>query len=128
MPKIDIARPGRKGSGYRRPSTALRRPHPARLGDAGGSPIFRVNLMRLRRGNWSSSDTGIRTRRVRLPARGETVLVGGWRETILRGGDCAAFRRLGRRPPHDQSVRAVAVYLEVGSRQPATSPPAPTST
>jgi uncharacterized cupin superfamily protein len=123
MPKIDTtAVPERRGSGYPPPFDApcaggVRQ----RLGDAGGLTDFGINLMRLPPGDWSSQrhwhsheDEFV------YVLEGELTLVEDGGETVLRAGDCAAFPK-GSGNGHHMINRsdAVAVYLEVGSRQPA---------
>jgi uncharacterized cupin superfamily protein len=123
MPKIDVgAAPGRKGSPYPAPFDApcaerVRQ----RLGDAGGLTDFGVNLMHLPPGNWSSQrhwhsheDEFV------YVLQGEVTLIEDSGETLLRAGDCAAFPK-GTGNGHHMINRSdmVAVYLEVGSRQPA---------
>jgi uncharacterized cupin superfamily protein len=63
-----------------------------RLGNAGGLTDFGVNLMRLPPGNWSSQrhwhsaeDEFV------YVLEGELTLIENGGETVLRGGDCAAF-------------------------------------
>ena len=122
MPKIDMtAVPARKGTGYPPQFNApcaerLRQ----RLGDAGGLTDFGVNLMRLPPGNWSSQrhwhsheDEFV------FLLEGELMLVEDGGETVLRAGDCAAFPKGSGNGHHliNQSD-AMAVYLEIGSRQP----------
>lgn len=122
MPKIDIsAVPERKGTGYPAPFNApsvdrIRQ----RLGDAGGLRDFGVNLMRLPPGNWSSQrhwhsheDEFV------YVLEGQLVLIEDGGETVLRAGDCAAFPK-GSGNGHHMINRSgkMAVYLEVGSRQP----------
>ena len=121
MPKIDLATvPVRKGCPYPPPFDApcadrIRR----RLGDAGGLRDFGVNLMTLPPGNWSSQrhwhsheDEFV------YILEGELTLIEDGTETLLKKGDCAAFRK-GSGNGHHMINRssAVAVYLEVGSRQ-----------
>jgi uncharacterized cupin superfamily protein len=122
MPKIDVtAIPARKGSGYPPPFHApcadrTRR----RLGDAGGLRDFGVNLMTLPPGGWSSqrhwhSDED----EFVYVLEGEVTLVEDHDETLLRAGECAAFPKgtgNGHHLKNQSSV--VAVYLEVGSRNP----------
>jgi uncharacterized cupin superfamily protein len=122
MPKIDMKTvPGRKGSGYPPPFDApcaerIRQ----RLGTAGGLSDFGINLMHLPPGNWSSQrhwhsheDEFV------YVLEGELILLENEGETILRAGDCAAFPK-GSGNGHHMINRSssVAVYLEVGSRQP----------
>jgi len=122
MPRIDIAAvPARTGSGYPKPfdapcATRTRK----RLGDAGGLTDFGVNLMTLPPGGWSSQrhwhsheDEFV------YVLEGELVLVENEGETRLRAGDCAAFPKNSGNGHHLVNRSAVmAVYLEVGSRQP----------
>lgn len=122
MPKIDVSTvPARKGSAYPSPFDApcadrVRR----RLGDAGGLRDFGVNLMTLPPGAWSSqrhwhSDED----EFVYVLEGEVILVEGSGETVMHAGDCAAFPK-GTGHGHHLINRssAVAVYLEVGSRNP----------
>jgi uncharacterized cupin superfamily protein len=123
MPKIDIAAaPARQGSGYPAPFDApcagrIRR----RLGDAGGLTDFGVNLMALPPGGWSSQrhwhsheDEFVHV------LQGELILVEDAGETRLAAGDCAAFAKNSGDGHHlINRSDAVAIYLEIGSRQPA---------
>ena len=123
MPRIDIASvPARKGSGYPSPfdapcATRTRR----RLGQAGGLTDFGVNLMTLPPGGWSSQRHwhSHEDEFVYL-LEGELVLIEDDGETLLRAGDCAAFAK-GAGNGHHMINRSTvtAIYLEVGSRQPA---------
>lgn len=122
MPKIDLAAvPQRKGSNYPPPfdkpcADRVRQ----RLGSAGGLIDFGVNLMRLPPGNWSSQrhwhsheDEFV------YVLEGELVLVEGEGETLLRAGDCAAFRKNSGDGHHlINRGETTAVYLEIGSRHP----------
>jgi len=122
MPKIDLAAiAAHKGSGYPAPFRApcaerTRR----RLADAGGLCDFGVNLMALPPGGWSSqrhwhSDED----EFVYVLEGELTLVEDNGETLLRVGECAAFPKgtgNGHHLKNQSSV--VAVYLEVGSRDP----------
>lgn len=122
MPRIDTkAVPAREGSGYPSPfdapcATRTRR----RLGNAGGIADFGVNLMTLPPGGWSSQRHwhSHEDEFVYL-LEGELVLVEDEGETELRAGDCAAFPK-GTGNGHHLINRSseVAVYLEVGSRNP----------
>lgn len=122
MPKIDLASvPLLEGSGYPSPFDAPCRDRVRqRLGDAGGLTDFGVNLMRLPSGGWSSQrhwhsheDEFV------LVIEGELTLVEDEGETVLRSGDCAAFQK-GTGNGHHliNKSKALAVYLEVGSRNP----------
>jgi len=122
MPKIDPATvPIRKGSGYPAPfdvpcAARTRR----RLGDAGGLKDFGVNLMTLPPGGWSSqrhwhSDED----EFVYVLEGELTLVEDDGEKLLRAGQCAAFPKGTGNGHHlKNETSALAVYLEVGSRQP----------
>lgn len=122
MPKIDIdAVAGRKGSGYPSPfdepcAVRIRQ----RFGDAGSLRDFGVNLMTLPPGGWSSqrhshSDED----EFVYVLRGEVTLIEDDGETVLHGGDCAAFPKgTGNGHHMINKSSAVAVFLEVGSRNP----------
>ncbi|HEY2676339.1 MAG TPA: cupin domain-containing protein [Steroidobacteraceae bacterium] len=122
MPKIDFAAvPIRPGSGYPPPfdvpcAARTRR----RLGQAGGLRDFGVNLMTLPPGNWSSqrhwhSDED----EFVYVLEGEVTLIEDDGETLLRAGDSAAFPKGTGNGHHMINKSAkVAVYLEVGSRNP----------
>jgi uncharacterized cupin superfamily protein len=122
MPKIDTSSvPSRKGSGYPSPfdepcAARTRR----RLGNAGGLRDFGVNLMTLPPGGWSSQRHwhSHEDEFVYL-LEGELVLIEDGSETVLHPGDCAAFPK-GTGNGHHLINRssAMAVYLEVGSRNP----------
>ncbi len=122
MPKIDTSSvPIRKGSGYPRPfdeqcAARTRR----RLGDAGGLRDFGVNLMTLPPGGWSSQRHwhSHEDEFVYL-LEGELVLVEDGCEAVLRAGDCATFPK-GTGNGHHliNKSNSMAVYLEVGSRNP----------
>ncbi len=121
MPKIDLAAvPVRHGVGYPPPfdqpcAGRTRR----RLGDAGGLRDFGVNLMTLPPGGWSSQrhwhsheDEFV------YVLGGELVLVEDGGETPLRAGDSVAWPKNSGNGHHlINRSGAVAVYLEVGSRQ-----------
>jgi len=123
MPKIDInSVPAGKGSGYPTPfnvpcAERTRR----RLGNAGGLSDFGVNLMTLPPDGWSSqrhwhSDED----EFVYVLEGEVVLIEDDGETVLRAGDCAAFPKGTGNGHHMINRSAVmAVYLEVGSRNPS---------
>jgi uncharacterized cupin superfamily protein len=119
MPKIDLAVPGRKGSGYPAPfagpcADRIRK----RLGNAGGLSDFGVNLMQLPPGNWSSQrhwhsheDEFV------YVLAGELTLVTDDGEEMLRAGDSVGFRA-GVQNGHCLQNRSkeVAEFLVVGSR------------
>jgi len=122
MPKIDVAAvPIRKGSDYPPPFEA---PCAARtrqrLGDAGSLRDFGVNLMTLPPGGWSSQrHWHSHEDELVYVLDGEVTLVEDGGETVLRAGECAAFRK-GTGNGHHLINRSgvTAVYLEVGSRHP----------
>ena len=122
MPKIDSATvPVLKGSGYPPPfdvPCAARTRQ--RLGNAGGLRDFGINLMRLPPGGWSSQrhwhsheDEFV------YVLEGELTLVEDDGATLLHAGDFAAFPK-GSGNGHHLINRSstMAVYLEVGSRNP----------
>jgi uncharacterized cupin superfamily protein len=123
MPKIETSTvPARVGSGYPAPFDApcsgrTRR----RLGEAGGLRDFGVNLMTLPPGRWSSQRHwhSHEDEFVYL-LEGELLLIEDSGETVLRAGDCASFPK-GTGNGHHlvNKSSAIAVYLEVGSRNPA---------
>jgi uncharacterized cupin superfamily protein len=123
MPKINITTvPTRKGAAYPRPfdkSCADRMRQ--RLGDAGGLADFGVNLMRLPPGTWSSQrHWHSQEDEFVYILDGELTLIEDDGETVLRVGDCAAFPKGSGNGHHMiNKSSAMAVYLEVGSRQPA---------
>ena len=122
MPKVDIsAVPKRQGSDYPPQFSApcagrVRQ----RLGDAGGLVDFGVNLMHLPPGGWSSQrhwhsheDEFV------YVLEGELTLVENDGQTVLRAGDCAAFPKNSGNGHHLINTSSdMAVYLEVGSRNP----------
>ena len=121
MPKIDIAAvPKRKGTGYPAPfNTKSAERIRQRLGDAGGLKDFGVNLMHLPPGNWSAQrHWHTHEDEFVYVLEGELVLVEDGGETVLRGGDCAAFAKNSGNGHHlINKSGAMAVYLEMGSRQ-----------
>lgn len=122
MPKIDLsAVPVRSGAGYPEPfDAACAERTRRRLGDAGGLRDFGVNLMTLPPGRWSSQrhwhsheDEFV------YVLEGELTLVEDAGETVLRPGDCACFPKGSGNGHHlKNNGTTLAVYLEVGSRQP----------
>jgi uncharacterized cupin superfamily protein len=123
VPKIDIPSvPQRKGTGYPPQfNTPCAERIRQRLGDAGGLRDFGVNLMHLPPGNWSSQrhwhsheDEFV------YVLEGELTLIEDAGETLLRAGACAAFAKNSGNGHHlINKSNAMAVYLEIGSRQPA---------
>jgi uncharacterized cupin superfamily protein len=122
MPKIDVAAvPARMGSGYPPPLDALCAARTRRrLGEAGGLRDFGVNLMTLPPGGWSSQRHwhSHEDEFVYL-LEGEATLIEDGGETVLQAGDCATFPK-GTGNGHHlvNKTSAMAVYLEVGSRNP----------
>lgn len=118
--KIDISSIRKRiGSGYPAPfhERAAERSKQA-LGDAGGLSQFGVNLVHLPPGNWSSQrhwhtdeDEFV------YVISGELVMITDAGETVLRGGDCAAFAKNNSNGHHlINRGPETAVYLEVGAR------------
>ena len=122
MPKIDLTTvPVRQGSGYPAEfagpcATRTRQ----RLGNGGGLQDFGVNRMTLPPGGWSSQrhwhsheDEFV------YMLEGTVTLIEDAGETVLQAGDCATFPK-GTGNGHHliNKSSAVAVYLEVGSRDP----------
>jgi uncharacterized cupin superfamily protein len=122
MPKIDVeALEVRSGCNYPEPFRDICLGATwRRLGDAGGLTDFGVNLSRLPPGKWSSQrHWHTHEDEFVLVLEGEVVLVEDDGETVLRPGDCAAWKA-GVQNGHCLQNRsgADAVYLEVGSRKP----------
>jgi uncharacterized cupin superfamily protein len=123
MSKIDLhAVPKRIGSGYPAPYAAAAGERIKQaLGDAGGLTDFGVNLTRLPPGAWSSQrHWHTREDEFVYVLSGELVLVTDAGERLLCTGDCAAFAK--NHPDGHHLINRgseVAVYLEVGSRDPA---------
>ena len=122
MPRIDTSSvAARKGSGYPspldKPCAERTRRH---LGDAGGLGDFGVNLMTLPPGGWSSQRHwhSHEDEFVYL-LEGELALIEDGGETVLHAGDCATFPK-GTFNGHHlvNKSSTMAVYLEVGSRNP----------
>jgi uncharacterized cupin superfamily protein len=123
MPKIDLAAvPACKGTAYPAQFDApcaerVRQ----RLGNAGGLTDFGVNLMHLPPGSWSSQRHwhSLEDEFVYV-LEGELALIEDSDETVLRAGDCAAFRKGSGNGHHliNKSDRT-AVYLEIGTRSSA---------
>src|SRR5690606_37422290 len=122
MPKIDIASVQvHEGSGYPSPfdepcAARTRR----RLGDAGGLRDSGVHLMALPSGGWSSiGQSHSQADECDYGLEGEVTLVENEGETISRAGECAAFPKITGNGHHlINRSRTVAVYMEVGSRNP----------
>jgi len=111
-----------EGVGYPAPFAALSANRVRqRLGDAGGLQDFGVNLMRLPPGNWSGQrHWHSHEDELVYVLEGELTLIEDGGETLLRAGDCAAFAKNSGNGHHMiNRSDAMAIYLEVGSRQPA---------
>jgi uncharacterized cupin superfamily protein len=122
MPRIDITGVRvHMGSGYPSPFDAPCADRTRqRLGEAGGLRDFGVNRMTLPPGGWSSqrhwhSDED----EFVYVLEGELTLIEDGGETLLHAGDCAAFPKGSGNGHHMiNKSSVVAVYLEVGSRNP----------
>ena len=122
MPKIDLAAaPVRTGAGYPAPFDAPCASRTRqRIGNAGGLSDFGVNRTVLPPGGWSSQrHWHSHEDELVFVLEGELVLVEDGGETLLRAGECAAFPKASGNGHHliNRSTQ-VAVYLEVGSRNP----------
>ncbi|MCA3438867.1 MAG: cupin domain-containing protein [Rhodobacter sp.] len=120
MPKIDLATvPVRTGSIYPEPYAAQMRGRSSlRLGQAGGLTQFGVNLVILAPGARSSLRHWHRHEdEFVMVTQGECVLVQDAGETVMRAGDCAAFRA-GDPDGHCfvNRSKAEARFLVVGTR------------
>lgn len=120
MPKIDIAAvPVRRGSTYPAPfDIPCRERQRQALGDAGGLDQFGVNLITLPPGAWTSQRHWHTAEDEFVwVVRGEVVLVEDGGETVLRAGDCAAFKSGVANGHHIQNRSGeVALLLEIGTR------------
>lgn len=119
MPKIDLdAAPEYSGTGYPPPYDAVCKHRRARLlAEAAGLTLVGINLMTLPPGQWSSQrhwhadeDEFV------WVVAGEVVLVEDDGETLLRAGDCAAWKA-GVAVGHCLQNRSDrdAVLLQVGN-------------
>lgn len=123
MPKIDLATvPVRTGSIYPEPYAAQMRGRSSlRLGQAGGLTQFGANLVILAPGARSSLRHWHRHEdEFVMVTQGECVLVQDAGETVMRAGDCAAFRA-GDPDGHCfvNRSKAEARFLVVGTRAPS---------
>ncbi|MDP1631847.1 MAG: cupin domain-containing protein [Caulobacter sp.] len=119
MPKIDLAAaPRRTGTGYPPPyDTPCNRRAWVNLSQAAGLGLVGVNLLTLPDGQWSSQrhwhadeDEFV------WVVAGEVVLVEDGGETVLRAGDCAAWKAGEANGHHLQNRSgADAVLLQVGN-------------
>lgn len=124
MPRIDIETlETRSGCSYPHPfKEACLGARWRKLGDAAGLTDFGVNLVRLPPGKWASQrHWHTEEDEFVWVLEGEVVLVEDSGETVLRAGDCAAWKAGVPDGHHPQNRSgADAVYLEVGSRRPDT--------
>ena len=124
MPKIDIDKvPETSGCNYPPPldQPCLGSSWRA-LGDAAGLTDFGVNRVRLPHGVWASQrHWHTEEDEFVMILEGEVVLVEDEGETVLRAGDCAGWKAGVANGHHLQNRSGRdAVYLEMGSRRPAT--------
>lgn len=119
MPKIDLATaPRRSGSGYPPP---LNEPCQQRvwleLARAAGLELVGINLLTLPAGQWSSQrHWHLDEDEFVFVVSGEVVLVENGGETVLRAGDCAAWKAGVADGHHLQNRSAAdAVLLQVGN-------------
>lgn len=123
MPKIDLSRaPQAKGSTYPKPfdEPCLGREW-LRLAAAAGLTQFGVNLLTLKPGAWSSQrHWHAKEDEFVYVAEGEVVLVEDAGETILKAGDCAAWKA-GVQDGHHLINRSQrdAKLLTIGTRDDA---------
>ena len=124
MPKIDIDQvPETSGCNYPPPFAEICLGATWRkLGDAVGLTDFGVNLVRLPPGKWSSQrHWHTEEDELVMILEGEVVLVEDDGETVLRAGDCAGWKA-GVANGHclQNHGDRNAVYLEIGTRRPAS--------
>ena len=97
MSVIDFAKvPVKTGSIYPEPYASMMRGRSSlRLGDAGGLTQFGINLVSLEPGALSSlRHWHLNEDEFVMVTEGECTLVQDAGETVMRAGDCAAFRLL----------------------------------
>ena len=119
MPKIDLSTaPRRSGTGYPPPyDTPCRGRSFVQLAAAAGLDLVGINLMTLPPGQWSSQrHWHLDEDEFVWVVSGELVLVEDGGETLLRAGDCAAWKA-GVADGHHLQNRsgADAVLLQVGN-------------
>lgn len=124
MPKLDLSTiPLRTGTDYPEQFAGHMKGRIRQaLGDAGGLTQFGVNLLQLPPGSWSAQRHwhSAEDEFVYIVS-GEVVLVTDEGEQTLRAGDCAAFPAGAANGHHlVNRSHAVAVCLEVGTRNPTT--------
>ncbi|MDP1738328.1 MAG: cupin domain-containing protein [Caulobacter sp.] len=125
MPKIDLATaPRRSGTGYPPPYDAPCRDRSwLELAKAAGLDLVGINLLTLPDGQWSSQrHWHLDEDEFVFVVSGEVVLVEDEGETVLRAGDCAAWKAGVENGHHIQNRSgADAVLLQVGNpTNPAT--------
>ena len=111
----------RVGNGYPSPYNAHCEGRRKRaLGDAGGLTQYGVNLVTLGPGEWSAQrHWHSHEDELVYVLEGELTLIEDDGETILKAGDCATFPKATGNGHHMiNRSGAIAVYLEVGSRNP----------
>ena len=123
MPKIEIAKaPTFSGSSYPQPfDEPCREREGARLGVAAGLTQFGVNLIALKPGAWASQrHWHEREDEFVYMIAGELVLIEDAGETVLKPGDCAAWKA-GVKNGHHLVNRSAqeARFLVVGTRDDA---------
>ena len=119
MPKIDLDKaPRRSGSGYPPPyNQPCKQRVWLELAKAGGLELVGINLLTLPAGQWSSQrHWHLDEDEFVWVVSGEVVLVEDGGETVLRAGDCAAWKA-GVEDGHHLQNRsgADAVLLQVGN-------------
>lgn len=123
MPKIDIAAvPQLRRCGYPTPlDVPCRGRSRRRLGDAAGLSQFGVNLLTLEPGAWSAQrHWHVEEDEFVFVVSGEVVLIDDAGETVLKPGDCAAFKANDANGHHlVNKSDAPATVLEIGTRTPS---------
>lgn len=122
MPKLDLTRvPVKTGSIYPSPYKEMMAGRSSlRLADAGGLTQFGVNLVTLEPGALSSlRHWHMAEDEFVMVTEGECTLVEDGGESVMRAGDCAAFKAGDPNGHHFVNRSgAVARFLVVGSRAP----------
>ena len=120
MPKIDVSKAQLStGSSYPKPfDEPCRGRSNLRIGDVGALTQFGVNITTLKPGAWSSQrHWHAKEDEFVYLLSGELVLVEDDGETLLRAGDCAAWKGGARNGHHFiNRSNAEARFLVVGSR------------
>jgi uncharacterized cupin superfamily protein len=121
MPKIDLDKaPSFRGSSYPKPyDEPCKGRSGVRLGIAAGLTQIGVNLVTLAPGAWSSQrHWHAKEEELAYVVSGELVLVEDDGETVLKPGDCAAWKAGVRNGHHlvNRSTTQDAAFLVVGTR------------